>query len=116
MESNLARMITTAVIWTALLLMAVTAMVTKTSVDFWMILIGLGAGMVTTMFVWDSSNRRPADSSEKSKRSGRVDSLLNKLSEAELDELRARLIESSDGEMLSLNDVLAERERRARGR
>ncbi|MBI5667766.1 MAG: hypothetical protein HZC41_07135 [Chloroflexi bacterium] len=115
MESNLARMITTAVIWTALLLMAVTAMVTKTSVDFWMILIGLGAGAVTTMFIWDSSNSKPADSAGKSKRSGRVDRMLDKLSEAELAELRARLIES-DGEMLSLNDVLTESERRTRGR
>lgn len=114
METNLARLITTGIIWTVLLLMAVTAMVTGTDINFWVILIGLGAGMVTTMFIWDSSNSKPATSAEKSKRSGRVDRMLDKLSEAELDELRARLVES-DGEMLSLNDLMAERERRTRG-
>lgn len=113
MDRNLARMITTAIIWGVLLLMAVTAMVTHTSMDFWMILLGLAAGTISTLFIWDD-HATVATSAEKSKRSGRVDQVLKRLNDAELDELRARLVES-DGEMLSLNELLAERERRARG-
>jgi hypothetical protein len=114
MDRNLTRMITTAIIWGVLLLMAVTAMVTHTDLDFWVILLGLAAGTVSTLFIWDDSATVITDSGEKSKRSGRVDRVLKRLNDAELDELRERLLDS-DGEMLTLDELLAERERRIRG-
>lgn len=114
MDRNLARLITTAIIWTALAVMGITAMVTNTDLDFWVVLIGLAAGTVSTMFIWDDHATGVAGSAEKSKRSGRVDRVLEKLNNAELEELRARLTES-DGEMLTLDQLLAERERRMRG-
>jgi hypothetical protein len=52
--------------------------------------------------------------SEKSKRRTRVDDMLDSMSDREVDELRMRLIEESDGEAVGLNDLLAERERQRR--
>ncbi|HEX2907462.1 MAG TPA: hypothetical protein VHO69_11410 [Phototrophicaceae bacterium] len=118
MDSNLARMVSTVVIWTGLTIMAITGMITGAFIDFWMALLVVGAATVATTFIWGSGRASSADINlqnlEKQKREDKVERVLNKLSKAELAELRARLSES-DGELLTLEELVEEQERRTRG-
>lgn len=115
MNSNLTRLIATAIIWTALTAIVMTGMLMNTDMNFIILAIIFGAGVVGTISVWESAKNDAAQEAEKTKRRGRVDRLLDGLSDAELDDLRARL-GASDGEVLGLDDLLAERDRRTRGR
>ncbi|MBL8121075.1 MAG: hypothetical protein JNJ78_26475, partial [Anaerolineae bacterium] len=48
---------------------------------------------------------------EKAKRRSRVDRMIDRMDERDLAELRARLAENNDGEMVSLDELLQEKER-----
>ena len=49
---------------------------------------------------------------EKHRRLSKIDHFMQHLSDQEIDELRSRLSENSYGEMVSLDEVLAERRRK----
>lgn len=119
MDSNFVRMVSTAVIWTAVTVMAVAALVNNAVVDFWTLALFVGAGVAATVVVWLAGQQPPprvsVEQAAKAKRRGRVERLLEDLDDAELDELRQRL-GAGDGELLGLGDLLAEQERRARKR
>lgn len=115
MGTNLTRLIATVVIWTALTAIVMTGMLTHMDMNFIVLAIILGAGMVSTMAVWDHKSDTASQAAEKNKRRGRVDRLLDGLSDTELNDLRARL-DGSDGEMIGLDDLLTEQSRQQRGR
>lgn len=115
MGSNTTRLITSAIIWTALTAIIITGMLSGIEMNFIVLAVILGAGALSTMAVWDQKSDTADKEAEKAKRRGRVDTFLDGLSEAELNDLRARL-DVSDGEVLGLDDLLAERDRRTRGR
>ncbi|MEZ4669865.1 MAG: hypothetical protein R3E39_18325 [Anaerolineae bacterium] len=48
------------------------------------------------------------------KRHSKIERLMNRLDEHELEELRTRLMIEQDGEAVSLDELLAERERQIR--
>ncbi len=114
MGNNWARMIATGFIWGAFTLVAVAALMRDVSIDGGpLVLIAafmIGGTVAATNFIWNGSgSERAAIEAEKSKRSGRVDRVLEKMSGAELAELRARLMADYDGEAVSLDELLAER-------
>ncbi|GIL12609.1 MAG: hypothetical protein BroJett038_13290 [Chloroflexota bacterium] len=109
-SNNLSRTLSTVTIWAALAILGVTAMLTGTQVDFIMAAVAIGAGMMATIVIWESGKEAGKDQAEKAKRRGRLDQMLDRLNEDELAELRSRLIES-DGEQVTLDDLLAERRR-----
>lgn len=113
MDGNLARMISTVIIWAALTAIAMTAIISGAEVNFIVAAIVMGTAMVATISIWDKAEKGEEKSAEKLKRRGRVDRMLESLSDAELDELRARLTES-DGEMVGLDELLQEQRRRTR--
>jgi flagellar basal body-associated protein FliL len=51
---------------------------------------------------------------EKIKRRTRVEDFVNNLNDDELEELRARLLDNADGELVSVDDLLYEMDKRAR--
>ncbi|GIL12608.1 MAG: hypothetical protein BroJett038_13280 [Chloroflexota bacterium] len=141
MDNNMTRLISTAVIWTALTIILVAmvvnnaldfwlaqhryasrqkkvAMVVNNALDFWMAALTIGSGVGVTAVVWFSQmGNSQADrlaEAEKVKRRGRVDRVLERLNEAELAELRARLAET-DGELLTLEELVQDEDRRTRG-
>lgn len=73
------------------------------------------AATVSTVFIWRSATAfepEAAAQNEKTKRQSQVEAFINKLDGRELEELRARLNENTDGEAIPLGEVLAERRRR----
>ncbi|NWG18414.1 MAG: hypothetical protein HXY41_17455 [Chloroflexi bacterium] len=112
MDGNLSRTLSTVTVWAALAILGVTAMLTGTRVDFIMAAVAIGAAMVATIVVWTSGRENEPTEAEKAKRRGRIDQMLDKLNEAELEELRARLAES-DGERVMLDDLLTGRRQRS---
>jgi len=73
------------------------------------------AATVSTVFIWRSAiafEPEAAAQNEKTKRQSQVEAFINKLDGRELEELRARLNENTDGEAIPLGEVLAERRRR----
>lgn len=105
----------TLLIWACVTGISITAMVNSVFMDpvFVMIICGvaLGSAAITTTRIW-SGEHAPVGETEKLKRQSRVDQILAKMSDSDLDELRARLMES-DGESTSLEALLSQRERRS---
>jgi len=116
MTDNELRISTLGVIWGAYTVIMVAALAAAQTIGSGMILVlavllamvAMGATRVT----WRYSTSGALAESEKAKRFSRVEQFMQNLSDQELDELRARLTENVDGEMVSLEDVLAERRRR----
>jgi uncharacterized membrane protein len=117
--TDLARMIATAVIWGALTVMFVAMAVTQNEINFLIVGILAGVGWFATDAVWDgarvkSSDRAKQEQAEKAKRRTRLDAMVDDLSQDELRELRSRLMDDSDGEMVSMDDLLREQRRDSR--
>jgi hypothetical protein len=120
MSQNETRLYATIAIWSALAVMGVAAMVTRIQLDggalvalFFVLIIGAAGG---TAAVWNSGNAKQeaVDEAEKAKRRSKVERLVEKLDEQELDELRARLMAENDGEALSLDELMQESGRQHR--
>ena len=114
MFNNLMRLIATGMIWGALTLVMVALIVTPNWADFTLIVVGaiLGtAAYLSTKSVWKNPESEFSEA-EKAKRRTRVERMLARLNDGDLDELRSRLAES-DGEMVQLDDLLAGREQPA---
>jgi hypothetical protein len=116
MNETEARVASTAFVWLSFTVIAVTAMVRDLNIDNFMgaflAFMLVIAAISSTKYIWRGVRRDDAaEEAEKTKRSGRVDRMLERLNERELDELRSRLINDSDGEAVSLEDVLQARRR-----
>ncbi len=116
MGNNEARVLGTFFIWLAVAIIGAGAMVNAITLGgiivFLIVAIVAGMGMSATQSIWGKGHENAESDSEKSKRRSRVDRVLERMDEADLDELRARLMSESDGEAVSINELLAERDRR----
>jgi hypothetical protein len=120
--NSLARMISTVTIWLMVTGIIITGMVMSYDVAGVVVLaliLGIGAAIATEK-IWSAGEAgetaKTPRQQEKLKRRSPVDLLLERLDDAELDDLRARLVGERDGEAASLEDLLAEQERRVRRR
>jgi hypothetical protein len=120
MNDNETRLLATFFIWLAFTVTMIASMVTNLARDsggFFLIgfMIFVIGAVVATQAVWKygSAGASP-QTTEKAKRRTQVDRLLERMDEGELDELRNRLLSEADGEAVSLNELLAERERQRR--
>ena len=115
MGNNETRLVSTAVVWTAFTAIMIAAMVTGADgsgflVGFALLLIGV---VSATRIIWKyGGDVQPGMMTEKTKRCSRVDRVLAKMDETELEELRDRLRDGSDGETVGLDELLAEHQRR----
>ncbi|MBZ0281251.1 MAG: hypothetical protein K8L97_10965 [Anaerolineae bacterium] len=114
MPDNLARLLATVSIWAAALGIMIAMAVTGQEINFIIVAIVMGTSAGATATIWGNThNDRSAErESEKSKRRSRVERMLESMDDRELEELRARLDENVDGEMVTLDEILAERRRR----
>jgi multisubunit Na+/H+ antiporter MnhF subunit len=114
MTDTQARALTTTIIWIIFAAIAITALVAGQRVDDGVVIATMISTVIAclagTNMVWRGTYGHDGAiaEAEKTKRRTRVERVLDSMDERELDELRARLSES-DGEMISLDDVLAER-------
>jgi cell division protein FtsW (lipid II flippase) len=112
MGNNETRLGATFFIWLALTIIML-AMLGAEQFNFIIGGILAGAAMFATAAVWQKGADGGADKAVKNKRVSRVERFVDNLSDNELDELRARLISSTDGEMVSVDELLNEIDRRA---
>jgi hypothetical protein len=114
MNHTEARVGATFFIWVAFTVVSVAAIVNSSEIGglIFLIMILLTGGAVTaTQSVWKSVDTDKQGESEKSKRQGKLDRVMARLSEQDIEELRARLLEDSDGEAVSLDELLHRRDR-----
>lgn len=120
MSNNEARVFGTFLVWTALTIILVTAMVTGVQIDsiprFLGIVTLVVAGSVSTSAIWKSRGEESTDArrAEKTKRRSKLDRMLATLDDHDLEELRSRLMSEADGETVSLEELMTERDRRQR--
>jgi flagellar biosynthesis component FlhA len=117
MGNQIPRMIATGIIWAAITAIMMTMMITQSDLNFIIVAILAGAAWFATDTVWSSGKneaKAAQEESEKAKRQTKVERLVDTLSQQELNELRSRLVADSDGELVSLDDVLSEQRRQSR--
>lgn len=118
------RMISTAIIWGAITIIMLAMIFSGTELNF--IIVGILALMswFATDAVWDGAKQpnsraetrmRSAPEAEKDKRDQRVEQLVGSLSREELRQLRSRLVSETDGEIISMDELLDEQEPPRRG-
>lgn len=112
--NNLARVISTAFIWVAMAIIMIATVDSPTINEAWVIpvmgLLVIAGGVVGTGVVWSQGwGHAPREAAEKAKRRSRVERVLDRMDETELEELRTRLMGEPDGEMVSLEEVLRRR-------
>lgn len=104
---NNQRLLATALIWMAFAAIAmygINSRMDEPALVFIVAICALAAAS-STRALWTYS-AEAGEEAEKAKRQGRVGRLMAALSEDDLAELRARLAAGSDGEALSLDDLL----------
>lgn len=114
MVSTIARVIATGVIWamTPLIILAATDTAVRDMNAVILVAIVMIAAALSTRSVWNADPDSALSATEKSKRTGsrRVRRLMDRLSDDELAELRARL--SDDGEVVPLDSLLSQQQQR----
>jgi hypothetical protein len=116
MDRDIARVVGTCGIWFAVIIIGVAAITNAMFMNgvlvFLLVMIMAIAAASATQSIWGHAHAETSQNADKIKRRSRVDRVLERMNDDELDELRARLMSESDGEAVSLNDLLAERDRR----
>ncbi len=116
MSNNEARTVGTCGIWFAVMVLgavAITNAATLGGVLVFLIVATIAAMAVGGMqFVWSGTSQSDSEKSEKVKRRSKVDRMLEKLNDDDLNELRDRLMRESDGETVSLEELMRERKQR----
>ena len=113
MSNNEARSASSFFVWTAFTIVGVAAIVngsnmsTFTSVVLAIILAG--SAVTATQAIWKNHDTDEGKADEKHKRRTQVDRMLERLSDREIEDLRARLIADSDGEAVSLDELIQRR-------
>lgn len=113
MGTNETRLGATFFIWTAFTILTVALLVADQFNGVIGVVFALAA-VFGTAAVWTATleNSPSKAEAEKAKRQGRIEKFVTQLDEVELDELRARLMAESDGERVSLDELLSEVETR----
>jgi hypothetical protein len=114
MSENESRIGATFFIWLAFTIVSVTAMLRDLRIDsgaavVLAILLVFGA-VSATRYVWRGSASQ-VETDEKIKRRTRVDRMMDRLSEQDIEELRTRLLADSDGEDTSLEELMRQQRR-----
>jgi hypothetical protein len=115
MSENESRIGATFFIWLAFTVVSITAMLRDIPVQsgssvFLAILLVLGA-VSATRYVWRGSEMTSRETAEKMKRRSRVERMIDRMSEQDIEELRARLLSDSDGEASSLEELMRQQGR-----
>lgn len=112
MSTQEARFGTTVLIWTAFTIVTV-ALLAAGQFNF---IVGVAfalAAVFGTAAVWGAKIEAGDNAeTEKAKRRGRIEKFVDQLDDDEIAELRARLMADSDGETVSLDELLHEMESR----
>lgn len=114
MNNTEARVGATFFIWVAFTVVSVAAIVNSSDIGglLFLIMILLTGGAVTaTQSVWKGLQNDNLSEAEKSKRQGKLDRVMARLSDQDIEELRARLLEDGDGESVSLDELMHRRDR-----
>lgn len=109
MNDTEARVGGTFFIWVAFTVVSVASIVNSEVIGGFLFLIMIllvGAAVSATQAVWKGAGADKRGESEKSKRQDRLDKVIAKLSDEDIDELRARLLADGDGEAVSLDELL----------
>jgi hypothetical protein len=113
MSNTEARAISSFFVWTAFTIVGVAAIVNGSNMStFTSIILAIilaGSAVTATQAIWKSNDADDSNSAEKNKRRNNVDRVLERLSDREIEDLRARLMADSDGEAVSLDDLLQRR-------
>ncbi len=109
MTNMQARVLATGLIWTALTVLGVAAMVTGASsgsMTAILFVLIVGATLSTgTIWRWAEPNSSTEDEAEKSKRRTRIDRMMDNLDDGELEELRYRLRGDEANKRVSLDEL-----------
>lgn len=102
-----ARVLATGLIWTALTVLGVAAMVTATGSASFMLFVCIAGALIATSVVWKGAeaNQSAIEEAEKAKRRTRLDRMMDNLDERELEELRYRLTNDQSDKLVSLDDL-----------
>jgi hypothetical protein len=114
MNNTEARVGATFFIWVAFTVVSVAAIVNSSDIGglLFLIMILLTGGAVTaTKAVWTGVENDSQSGSEKSKRQGKLDRVMARLTDQDIEELRARLMADGDGEAISLDELMHRRDR-----
>ena len=113
MNNTEARVGATFFIWVAFTIVSVAAIVNSAVIGglLFLIMILLTGGAVTaTQSVWKGVETDKQSEAEKSKRQGKLDRVMARLSDQDIEELRTRLLADNDGEAVSLDELLHRRD------
>jgi hypothetical protein len=110
MNDTQAKAIASAIVWTAFTIVAGGTLASSDNLSggvvvVIMVLLVIAAG-VSMGFIWMGDKENNTESAEKAKRQSKLDRVLEKLSDQDVEELRTRLMAESDGEEVSLNELL----------
>lgn len=102
-----ARVLATGLIWTALTVLGVAAMVTGASSQSFVLFVLIGGATLATgtIWRWAEPNSSTEDEAEKSKRRTRIDRMMDNLDDGELEELRYRLRGDEANKRVSLDEL-----------
>lgn len=113
MSNTEARAISSFFVWTAFTIVGVAAIVNGSNMStFTSIVLAIilaGSAVTATQHIWKSQDADDGKNLEKNKRRNNVDRLLERLSDRDIEDLRARLMADADGEAVSLDDLLQRR-------
>jgi hypothetical protein len=113
MTTTEAHTISSFFVWTAFTIVGVAAIVNGSNMSTFtsivMAVILAGSAVTATQAIWRSNDADDARSAEKNKRRNNVDRVLERLSDREIEDLRARLTGDADGEAVLLDDLLQRR-------
>lgn len=108
MRNDWARALTTLVVWLMVASMMYVALdrAADGMVQGVVAFLLLAGAYVTTQAIWKQSRPAELQAAEKTKRRGKVDLFMQSLDDRELAELRARLIDDTGDEQVSLDELL----------
>jgi hypothetical protein len=111
MSNNEARTAATFFIWVAFTLVGIATIVNASEIGgiiFLIMVLLVGGAAGATQQVWKNAGSEIADA-EKNKRRSKLDRMLERLDDGDIEELRSRLSADSDGEVVPLDDLLRRR-------
>ncbi len=116
MERRDPKLVATAIIWIAFTVVSMGLIFSNQEFNFLLAAVLIGGAALGTFAIWErDDDKTEKEEAEKAKRRSRVERMLETLDERDLAELRARLTSESDGEAVSLDELLNEMETRRRG-
>ncbi len=115
MNNIQARVLATALIWTAITVLGVAVLVNSeaSGAQAFMLVVLVIGGTIGTGTIWKDaeSNGSASEQSEKAKRRSRVERMMDNLDARDLDELRYRLMDQRDEQQVPLDELMRHQSR-----